>query len=51
MSDLIPTLILVDHNGRKLTQRMVGLTTPELYGGYLDDAIDQAQARYRAMEK
>jgi thioredoxin-related protein len=45
---LAPTLIFIDHHGNELTERMIGLTTPEMYGGYLDNAVDQAQSRYRA---
>lgn len=44
---LTPTLVFVDHHGNELAKRMVGLTTPEMYGGYLDNAIDEALAKYR----
>jgi thioredoxin-related protein len=37
-----PTLLFVDQQGEELAERMVGVTTLELYGGYLDQAIDQA---------
>lgn len=37
-----PTLLFVDRRGRELAERMVGVTTLELYGGYLDQALDQA---------
>ena len=43
-----PTLVFIDHHGKELAERMIGLTTPEMYGGYLDNAIDQALFRYRA---
>lgn len=42
-----PTLVFIDHQGRQLVQKMVGLTTPELYGGYLDQAIDTSLDRLR----
>ena len=45
---LTPTLIFVDHRGRELSERMIGLTTPEMYGGYLDNAIDHALSAYRS---
>ena len=47
-ADLTPTLVFIDHRGNELAERMIGLTTPSMYGGYLDEAIDQARARYRA---
>lgn len=42
-----PTLIFIDGQGRQLTQKLVGLSTPELYGGYLDQAIDTSLDRLR----
>ena len=42
-----PTLVFLDSRGHQLTQKMVGLTTPELYGGYLDQAIDTSLDRLR----
>lgn len=43
-----PTLLFVDARGRELTERMVGVTTLEMYGGYLDAALDAARARLLA---
>lgn len=40
-----PTLLFVDRQGRELAERMVGVTTLELYGGYLDQALDQARQK------
>ena len=37
-----PTILFVDANGRELAERMVGINTPELYGGYLDVCIETA---------
>jgi thioredoxin-related protein len=37
-----PTLLFVDGNGKELARRMLGINTPELYGGYLDNCIDTA---------
>ncbi|HEY0635723.1 MAG TPA: thioredoxin fold domain-containing protein [Gammaproteobacteria bacterium] len=42
-----PTLVFIDAQGRQLTQKLVGLTTPELFGGYLDQAIDTSLDRLR----
>ena len=37
-----PTLLFLDGNGNELARRMVGINTPEMYGGYLDECIDTA---------
>ncbi len=42
-----PTLLFVDSKGNELAERMVGVTTLEFYGGYLDQALDAAQKRLR----
>jgi len=42
-----PTLLFVDGNGKELAERMVGINTPELFGGYLDDCIETALLRIR----
>ncbi len=46
--DLTPTLVLLDGRGDELTHRLVGLTTLDFFGGYLDNAIDEALAKRRA---
>jgi thioredoxin-related protein len=38
-----PTILFVDENGTELAERMVGINTPELFGGYLDDCIETAR--------
>ncbi|MFQ5642794.1 MAG: thioredoxin family protein [Thiogranum sp.] len=40
-----PTLLFVDRHGAELAERMVGVTTLEFYGGYLDQALDTARER------
>lgn len=37
-----PTLMLVDHYGNKLTQKIVGYNRSGFFGAYLDEAIDTA---------
>lgn len=37
-----PTVVFLDGDGVELAPKRVGLTTPDFYGGYLDDAINQA---------
>ncbi|MGB5178462.1 MAG: thioredoxin fold domain-containing protein [Gammaproteobacteria bacterium] len=45
-----PTLLFVDGNGKELAERIVGINTPELYGGYLDDCIETALLHIRDPE-
>ena len=40
-----PTLVFIDAEGRQLAAKMVGLTTPDFYGGYIDQAIETALER------
>ncbi|SCZ66752.1 thioredoxin family protein [Thiohalomonas denitrificans] len=42
-----PTLVYVDSGGRPLTENMVGLTTPDFYGDYIDRRIDTALDQLR----
>jgi len=37
-----PTVVFINGEGVELAPKRIGLTTPAFYGGYLDDAIDQA---------
>jgi thioredoxin-related protein len=45
-----PTILFVDGAGRELAERMVGINTPELFGGYLEVCIDTARASIRNPE-
>lgn len=47
---MVPTLVFVDAQGRELAERLVGLTTVDFYGGYLENSIEAAEARLRAPE-
>ena len=42
-----PTLVFVDERGMELAERMVGVTTLDFYGGYLDQALDTAKHRLK----
>jgi len=44
---LTPTIVFIDGNGRELAKRMIGINTPELFGGYLDACIDTALLKLR----
>ncbi|MCW8929847.1 MAG: thioredoxin fold domain-containing protein [Gammaproteobacteria bacterium] len=39
---LFPTMVFIDSNGVVLVKNIIGITTPSLFGGTLDDSIDKA---------
>jgi thioredoxin-related protein len=39
-----PTILFIDGEGRELAERIVGINTPEMFGGYLEVCIDTARA-------
>ncbi|MBU1664760.1 MAG: thioredoxin family protein [Gammaproteobacteria bacterium] len=45
---LTPTVMIFDGEGRQLAKPVVGVTTLDYYGVYLDQAIDQGVAKIRA---
>ena len=45
-----PTVVFLDGDGRELTERLVGLSTPDFFGGYLDQAIESAGAELASRE-
>ena len=44
---LTPTLAFIDPRGKELAPRLIGMTTIDFYGGYLDDAIDNSLIQLR----
>lgn len=42
-----PTIVFIDSTGREVAERMKGINTPELFGGYLDACIDTALLQIR----
>lgn len=46
-----PTLLFLDHAGRELAPKMVGLGTLDFYWTYLDEAIDAALAKTQPCEE
>lgn len=45
-----PTVLFLGADGDELTERLVGLSTPDFFGGYLDQAIESAGAALAARE-
>ena len=48
---LTPTLAFFDAQGNELAPRMVGVTTVDFYGGYLDQAIDTSLLRLKSEQQ
>ncbi len=46
-ASVAPTVVLLDHNGRLLVKRLLGITTSDYYGVYLDAAINLSLQRLR----
>lgn len=44
-ASVAPTVVLLDHHGQMLTKRLLGITTADFYGSYLDAAIDKSLQR------
>ena len=44
---LTPTVLFLGPNGEELAPRMIGISSPDFYGTYLDQHIDQARAKLR----
>lgn len=42
-----PTLVFLDPTGAQLAPKLVGLTTPDFYGGYIDERIEEALGKQR----
>lgn len=47
---MTPTMVFLDANGNELAGRILGINTPSLFGGYIDDAVDQAVTKIRAKQ-
>ncbi|MBZ0090742.1 MAG: thioredoxin family protein [Sulfuricellaceae bacterium] len=45
---LVPTVALLGPNGEGLAEPLVGLSSPDYYGAFLDQAIDESLAKLRA---
>lgn len=38
-----PTLLFLNSEGKEVSERIVGINTPEMFGAYVDAAIDEAR--------
>jgi len=48
---LTPTLLFLDGAGEELTERMIGVTTLDFYGGYLDQALEASKRELQARRR
>lgn len=44
-----PTVVFLDYQGKELVERLIGITTRDFYGGFLDEAIAQSLQRLRKL--
>ena len=42
-----PTVVFLDSEGDEQAERLIGITTRDFYGGFLDEAIDESWQRVR----
>jgi len=42
-----PTVVFLDSQGNEQAERLIGITTRDFYGGFLDEAIDESLQRLR----
>lgn len=42
-----PTVVFLDSQGNEQAERLIGITTRDFYGGFLDEAIDESLQRVR----
>ena len=40
-----PTLIFLDSNGVEMTEKLVGFWSPDYFGGFIDNSIDEAREK------
>ena len=44
-----PTVLFLDSNGEEIAERLVGVSSLDFYGGYLDAALNQARKRLQEL--
>lgn len=42
-----PTVVFLNYEGKELAERLIGITTRDFYGGFLDEAIEASLQRVR----
>ena len=42
-----PTVVFLDSQGKEQAERLIGITTRDFYGGFLDEAIDESLRNVR----
>jgi len=45
---LTPTLLFLDANGNEVSQRILGINSLELYGGYIDEALNSGLLKIKS---
>jgi thioredoxin-related protein len=48
---MVPTIKIVDANGRELAKPIVGFLTPDYYFGYIEEAMEQGLKKMRARKE
>ncbi|MFW1676245.1 thioredoxin fold domain-containing protein [Pontibacter sp. JAM-7] len=48
---MTPSLLLLDPTGQQLSEPLIGYTTPELYGFYLDQALQQSWQQLESSDR
>ena len=49
-TQLTPTLVFLNHEGKEMAEQMVGINTVELFGAYLDIEIDNMMVKLHKEE-
>ena len=44
-----PTVLFVDRHGEEIAERLIGISSLDFYGGYLDAALNQSRQRLREL--
>jgi thioredoxin-related protein len=44
-----PTVVFLNHQGIELAERLIGITTRDFYGGFLDESIEKSLQRVRSV--
>lgn len=46
--NFVPTMVLINAKGQSLVPKIIGITTPSLFGGTVDDSINNALQQLRS---